>query len=70
MYTGFGNWLLWAHTPNKPFFADKLLAVKKQPKDHNLYILDLGIGHFRQTPYLADDLLGGQGQLQEHKYIY
>ena len=46
IYTWFGNWALWADTSSTPYLTDEILGVQEQLHDHNLYILDLGIGHF------------------------
>ena len=43
------NWALWAVTLSTPHIADELFGVQEQLHDHNLYILDLGNGHFWQT---------------------
>ena len=49
IYTGFGNWALWADALITPYLSDEQLAVQEQLQNHNLYILDLRSGHFGQT---------------------
>ena len=44
IYTGFGNWALWADTLSTPYLADGLLGIQEQLHDHNLYTLDLELG--------------------------
>ena len=49
--------------------VDEQLDCQKQPHDHNLYILDLRMGHFgadAQTPVLVDELLGFQKHPHDH----
>ena len=47
IYTGFDNWALWAHTLSTPYLSDELWGIQEQLQNHNLYYLDMRIGHLR-----------------------